>query len=250
MDFADPHQRAVFFDVHTGLPREAPGSAASTERALGLIPDPDSITRVLDIGCGPGAQTLDLARLLPGAHITAIDLHAPYLAALNRAAAAAGLGPRIETRAADMAALPFEDGAFDLIWCEGAAYNMGVPAALAAWKPLLAPGGALAFTEAVWLKPDPPAPVRAMWAEYPAMTDVATCRRLVAQAGYRLRGDFVLPASDWWTYYTPMEERLERLRKQYSGDAAALAVLAESAAEIATYRNYGDFYGYAFFVLA
>lgn len=246
MDFTDPLQRAAFFEIHRGLPREGPGEGDSTLRALALCGALPAAPRVLDIACGPGAQSLDLAAALPDATIVALDAHAPFLAQLEARATAAGLAGRVTTRLGDMAALDFAPASFDLIWCEGAAYIMGVPAALAAWKPLLAPGGRLALTEAVWLRPDPPEEARRNWEDYPAMGDVAATRTAFARAGYALLDDFVLPPSAWRAYYGPIEARLELLES--SDDPAALAIRGEARAEIAAWRLYGDWFGYAFFV--
>lgn len=250
MDFSDPAQRAAFFAVHDGMPREGPGDRASVERALqlaGPLPDrPD----VLDIACGPGGQTLDLADLLPEARITALDAYQPFLRDLEARARAAGLSDRITILHGDMTRLPFEPQSFDLIWCEGAAYIVGFDAALAAWKPLLRPGGVLALTEPVWLKSDPPDAVRACWAEYPAMEDVPSARRRALAHGYELLGDFVLSDAAWWTtYYGPLETRLEAATARLAGDPVAGAVLAEIRDEIECRRAYPEYYGYLFLVL-
>jgi SAM-dependent methyltransferase len=251
MDFNDPHQRRIFFEIHRGLPREGPGNRASTARALSLAGALPPAPRVLDIACGPGMQTMDLASLLPAARITAVDLHEPFLEELRRRADAAGVADRIEILQADMAALPFAHDSFDLIWCEGAAYIMGVANALRAWRPLLRAGGKLALTEAVWLKADPPEPVRRCWAEYPAMADTDSNRKLVRDCGFRLLGDFVLPDAAWWDdYYEPTERRLAELLPGYAGDAVATAVLAENREELELRRRYSAYYGYLFLVLA
>ena len=81
---------------------------------------PDS-PRILDIGCGPGMQTLVLARETAG-HVTAVDRHQPFLDELRRRAARDGLTARIATVNAPMSELGFPDAAFDLIWSEGAIY--------------------------------------------------------------------------------------------------------------------------------
>ena len=241
----------IFFEVHSGLPREAPGSRASTLRALEMAALETNAPRVLDIGCGPGAQTIDLAMALPGAQITAVDLHEPFLADLSARAAAAGCADRIETLAADMSALPVTPSSYDLIWSEGAAYIMGVEAALRAWRPLLAAGGKLALTDAVWLSAHRSAEAQRFWQEYPDMGDAARRRSQIAACGYTLLGEFVLPEEDWWEpYYTPMEARLAALEARYKDDAEALSVLAEHRVEIDTYRRFSKEYGYAFFVMA
>lgn len=169
MDFADPIQRETFFALHSGLPREGPGDRAATARALALVPRLPAAADVLDIGCGPGAQTIDLAELLPEARIAALDAHEPFLAELRRRARQGGFADRIRTMHGDMARMPFAPASFDLIWCEGAAYILGLETALRRWRELLRDGGALALTEPVWLTSAPPERVASGWAGYPAM---------------------------------------------------------------------------------
>ena len=250
MDFSDPRMVEIFFDIHSDLPREGPGSRATTAKALSLCGPLPQDARVLDIGCGPGQQTMDLADLLPGATITAIDNHPPFVDEANRRAKTLGINERVKAEVGDMTALDVQPASLDLIWCEGAAYFMGVEAALKAWKLLLKPGGRLALSEAVWLKADPPADLREVWDnEYPDMRDIPACRDLVATCGYRLLGDFVLPNNTWWDdYYTPKLARIDMLRSKYAGDDAALAMLDETVEETVMHRTYGDYYGYVFLV--
>lgn len=250
MDFSNPAQRAAFFAVHNDMPREGPGDRASVEKALQLAGALPARPDVLDIACGPGGQTLDLADLLPGARITALDGYEPFLRQLEARARSAGVSDRISIVHCDMARLSHARQSLDLIWCEGAAYIIGFDAALAAWKPLLRPGGVLALTEPVWLKPDPPASVRACWEEYPAMEDVASARRRALEHGYEIAGDFVLEDAAWWThYYGPLETRLEAATARLAGDPTAAAVLAKIRDEIECRRAYPEFYGYLFLVL-
>ncbi len=259
MDFEDPRQREAFFALHDGLPREAPGDERSLQRALDLCGlDRAAALRVLDVGCGPGAQTLQLARALQRASVLAVDLHAPYLEEVRTRARAAGVDDRIVTARGDMKRLGLAEASFDLVWSEGAAYLMGLSAALEAWRALLAPGGRMAVTEAVWLRNEPPEIVRRFWSEYPTMTDVAGCRDRVTAAGMNLLGDFVLPESAWWDdYYRPLQLRIDELRALWSDDASGNAarapevesVLTEHEEEIALYRDFSDCYGYLFLVM-
>lgn len=251
MDLTDPAQRRIFFEVHDGLPREAPGSAASTARALAMVGDGGRLRQVLDVGCGPGMQTLDLADRLAQTPIVAVDLYLGYLQELRRRAVQRGRAARVLAVRADMARLPFAANTFDLIWCEGAAYVVGVEQALRAWRPLLRSGGRIAFTELVWLRDDPPAAVRAHWAGYPGMQNCNGIRAAIDRAGFERLGDFVLPDRDWWDdYYGPLGQRIDLLRRRYSGDETAARVLHGCAAEIELYRRYPGCYGYAFFVAA
>jgi len=100
----DAAYRRAFFALHDDLPREGQGNRESTARALALAGALPARARVLDIACGPGAQTLDLASLLPEAEIPTLDNHAPFLAALARRAAAAGVAERVHPVQGDMAA--------------------------------------------------------------------------------------------------------------------------------------------------
>jgi SAM-dependent methyltransferase len=252
IDYNDPGVRRIFFDLHDGLPREGPGSRACTARALAIAGALPAAPRVLDIACGPGMQTMNLADLLPSASIVALDNHAPFLAEVKRRASAHGVGARVATVRADMAAIPFPSASFDLIWCEGAAYILGVEKALRHWRLLLAPGGKLALTEAVWLRPDPPETLRRWWSDgYPAMGDVESSRGLVRACGYTLLGDFVLPESTWWDdYYTPMRARLVQLSPTYAGNPIWDAILEDHQTEIEMYRQYASYYGYVFLVMS
>jgi SAM-dependent methyltransferase len=251
MAVRDPKARAVFWDIHSGLPREGPGNRESTERALALAAPIPRDARVLDIACGPGMQTLHLAELLPDATICAVDNHEPFVEETNRRAASGDVSGRVRAMCADMRSLEFTPAAFDLIWCEGAAYIMGVEKALRAWRSLLKPGGRLALSEQVWLRPDPPDAVRQIWSgDYPHMRDVGACRSLVRDCGYKLLGDFILPEAAWWDYYGPMEQRLKSLVTKYAGDPLASAIVRQSLGEIGNFRDYSAYYGYLFLVMA
>ena len=159
----------VFWRLHEGLPQQGPGSDESTRRALALVPELPVAPKVLDLGCGPGRQTLVLARET-GGHVTAVDQMPPFLAQLDERARAAQLSERIETVALSMADLPYADQSFDLLWSEGAIYNIGFGAGLRAWRRLLRPGCAVAVSEVSWLTEAPPASIRRFWeAHYPGM---------------------------------------------------------------------------------
>ena len=239
----------VFLTAHRGLPRQGPGSEASTLAALELCAELPAAPAVLDIGCGPGMQTIALAGAMP-ATITAVDLFDEYLDQLRERARAHGSSERIIPVVGDMQRLELPAASFDLIWAEGSAYIMGVDAAMTAWRPLLRPRGYLAFSDLLWLGADRPRRAVDFWAEeYPTMTDVETrCQQLDA-AGYELIGRFTQPESDWWDhYYTPLAARLPQLRERYDGDAEALTVVEAIASEIEVRRDFGSSFGYVFFV--
>ena len=240
----------LFAELHAGLRQQGPGSDASTGRALALMPTLPRGARVLDMGCGPGRQTLALARLTD-AVITAVDLVEPFLELLRERCAESGLAERVHTVCASMTSDRFEREPVDLIWSEGAIYNVGFEKGLRHWRAFLRPGGCAALTELSWLVADPPRAAREFWERaYPEMGSVAENQRLARRAGYEPIAHFALPESDWWDgYYGPLEERDRILRAKYAGDPAALAELDKHREEIDLYREHADAYGYVFYLL-
>ena len=239
----------IFLDVQHGLPRQGPGSDESTLKALSYCGELPDKPRVLDIGCGPGMQTVALAKVLKGS-ITALDLFQKYLDELKERAVREGVSERIDIHLGDMNALPFEAGSFDLIWAEGSAYCMGFGNALESWKPFLKPGGYIALSELVWLSSDPPSEVYEFFREeYPLMTEIANNTDMIKSAGYEIKAHFTLPDANWWEhYYTPLEQKLPSLYEKYAGDDEALGVVDMTAREIEMRRRFHEWYGYEFFI--
>jgi ubiquinone/menaquinone biosynthesis C-methylase UbiE len=151
----------VFFEVQRGLPRQGPGCDESTLQALALCRLPER-PAILEIGCGPGMQNVELAKAA-GGRITAVDTSPEYLHELAERAKAAGVADRIDIVNGDMHDLPVAPASFDAIWSEGAAYIMGFRNALAAWWQFLKSDGVIAVTELVWLQPGPPAEAAAFF---------------------------------------------------------------------------------------
>jgi SAM-dependent methyltransferase len=247
---SDERQAELFFELFSGLPRQGPGDEASTRRALSLVPQVSPRSRILDVGCGTGRQTLVLARACPASFV-AVDNHPPFVEELNRQARDLGLDGRVEARVGDMTALDFPPGSFDVVWSEGAIYAMGFAEGLRAWRSLLAPGGHVAVTDACWFRPDPPAECRAFWeAEYPGIRPVADRLADGEACGYERVGHFPLPASSWWDdYYRPLEAKVAAFREGHAGEADAQALADQVAREIDVWRRFSEFYGYEFFVM-
>jgi SAM-dependent methyltransferase len=239
-----------FFQVFEYLPRQGPGSTEATKKAFSFIPPLRSGAQVLDIGCGSGAQTRDLASLTTGT-ITAVDNHPPFLAALAAWAGREGLAGRVKTVCASMDALPSENGQFDLVWSEGAIFIIGFEKGLAAWKPLLKKGGYMVVSDAAWFQLNPPRELVQWWETEGAIPRTEEQRaEQVRNAGLELLATFRLPEAGWWeNYYVPMLERIELLRRTHGSDPACTAILDALEHEAAMYRNYKQYYGYTFFIM-
>jgi serine/threonine-protein kinase HipA len=237
-------------ELFDGLPRAGPGSDAATAEALGRLGRLPAEPRILDVGCGPGRQTLVLAGI-PGARVAAVDVHAGALARLEAEARARGLAHKVEARSVDMRALPFADASFDLVWSEGAAYLMGFSDALKAWRRLVVPGGAMGVSELTWLSARPSAEAAAFWAAaYPAMQGLAENVQAAERAGWHVEATTVLPASAWWPeFYDPLLARIAEKRRAHARDRAWTRLLDEREAEIALFRRHGESYGYVFYLL-
>jgi len=241
---------SIFCELTEGLPRQAPGSAEATLRALGLIRGMPPRPRILDVGCGPGAQTIELARAT-GGRIVAVDIRQRFLDELTERATAAGVIPQVTTVNTSMFDMDFADASFDLIWSEGAIYIAGFAAGLGAWRRFLKPGGWIAVSELTWLVPDPPAEAVAFWAwSYPGMGSIERNCRIVAETGYVDSDGFVLPVQDWWNnYYGPAEKRVAELREKHAGDPDVLAILDRVQREYDLFRAHSGVYGYVFYVM-
>jgi len=250
----DEHTTALVIDLHRGLRRQGPGSPQSTARALSLISDLPPEARIIDLGCGSGAQTLDLLQRIEGATVLAVDQSPELLAELQENARAAGLDARLSTLQADMLTvcerLPHHD--FTLVWSEAAAYSVGFDAALKSWRTLLTPGGFIGVSELSW-SVDPSnaaAELRAFWSEeYPAMRTTEENRAAFEAAGYDLIDAFPLTTFDFWdNYYAPLAERISAFEARHPGDESAKVVADMTRREIEVFRRYGSAYDYVFFV--
>lgn len=240
----------ALFTLFSGLPRQGPGSDCSTLEALRRLPPLPPKATVLDLGCGSGRQTLVLARTLR-TRVVGIDIHQPYLDELERAAASAGLSGCIQTRCLSMDALDYPPGSIDLIWSEGAIFVLGMPRALRLWRPLLRVGGCLAFTDVTWLDAQPPEEAAAFFREeYPGIATLEQNRRRVESEGYEVLDAFPLPAEDWWTeYYSPLRERIAKLRPELPAQPELAAVVAATEREIHLFSRFSSSYGYVFYLL-
>lgn len=248
MSTPDPSATDYFVALFESLPRQGPGSRECTARALAMCTHLPVEPEIVDLGCGAGAQTVDLAELTGGT-VVAVDRHPPFRAVVDARAAVHGLSGRIRALTADMTETGLPSGSADLVWSEGALYNIGLATALPLCRGLLRPGGCLAFTEPVWRRADVPATVQEAFAEYPGMGTVADVLAALTAQEFEVVGHFTLPDAVWWEeFYTPMAARIAELREGDAWPAEAVPVLEMCQAEIDMFREHSDCYAYEFFV--
>lgn len=244
----------LLIDLHLSNARQAPGSDESTRLAIALAGlDPASSIRIADLGCGTGASTLTLAETLVHSEIVAVDMLPAFVERLGERLTAAGVRDRVTPTVGDMAALPFDDAPFDVIWSEGAIYNIGFEDGARAWRRHLRAQGLLVVSELTWTTPERPQEIHDHWtSEYPGIGTVGDNLERLERAGYQPTAFFFIPDRCWTDHYHgPLEATLDAFIARHDsngrGDAARLLVDAEIA-EADLRRRFGEWYGYAFYV--
>lgn len=240
----------LLMDFHKDALRQGPGGEAETRKAMALAGlDRSRPLKIADIGCGTGASTIVLAKELD-AEITAVDFLPEFLEELRSRAQDNGVGERITTLTCSMDALPFPDEEFDVIWSEGAIYNMGFEAGVSGWKRFLKPGGKLIVSEITWLTAERPRELQSHWQrEYPEI-DVASAKmEILERHGYTPEAYFILPAYCWLeNYYRPMQNRFDAFLERHGHSEEARTIVATEKEEIGLYETYQNYFSYGVYV--
>lgn len=238
----------ICIEAFTGLLREGPGNNESTRKALQYLKDLPVSSNILDVGCGSGMPTIEIAKNL-NCKITAIDVYPLFLEELNTRAKNESLSDKIVTLNKSMFEMDFEPESFDIIWAEGSIYIFGTERALKEWTYFLKKDGYLVFTECSWLTDHISPDLEQYWARcYPGMKTVNQNLEMIENSGLKIIGHFTLPENAWWdSYYNSLKLNLEKIRQKYGKEADK--VIEQSNIEMSLYQNYSNEYGYEFFIL-
>jgi SAM-dependent methyltransferase len=239
----------VFAELHQGLPDDDPARLEYTRWAFEALPRLQR-RRILDVGCGRGGPTLELARLAEGM-VVGLDTDSAALAALARRLAERRLTHRVRLVRGSMRAMPFGDEVFDAVWAEGSVWVVGFEAALDDWRRFIVPGGFLVVHEMAWLRPEPPREIADHWRRiYPGIRTVPEYSAAVARHGYELVASRTLPKDLWWhAYYGPLESRIRELRPRCRDDPEASRALDREHEEVELYAKYLRWYGSAILIM-
>jgi len=231
------------------IERQGPGSPEVTIKALHFIDQLTEQSRIADIGCGTGGQTLTLAQQVPGM-ITGIDLFPAFIDQFNQNAQRANLQDRMKGIIGSMDKLPFQQEELDVIWSEGAIYNIGFERGLNEWRQFLKPGGYLAVTEASWFTEERPDEITRFWVDaYPQIDTIPVKVNQMQKAGYIPVATFILPENCWMEHFYDLQVAAqEAFLKQYPDNPTAEALVANERHEADLYRKYKAFYGYVFYI--
>ncbi len=234
-------------ELHEGLLQASPARLELTRRAYRMIPGLDR-PRILDVGCGEGGPTLELARLSNG-EVLGLDIHEPSLERLRKRIDESGLSDRVRVAVCSMLEMDFPDGTFDIIWSEGSIHVVGFERGLGDWRRFVKPAGFVVVHDGILPQPEPPPELRDHWqgTYYRDIKTARECIDAVAAQGYVLVGHFRVPADVWWDeYFAPLAERIRFLREKYGAEARA--VLDQEETEVGWFKKYPDWYGSGFFV--
>lgn len=241
---------SLLIDLHKTAARQGPGGETETKRAIELaMLDRSRFLKIADIGCGSGASTLLLAQEL-NANITAVDFLPEFLDVLQSKALLLGLSNKITHLVCSMDSLPFSDEEFDVIWSEGAIYNMGFETGISRWKRFLKPGGKVIVSEITWLSSTRPPDLHAYWEkEYPEIDTASSKIGILERQGFTPEAYFVLPKHCWLeNYYRPMQNRFPDFLQRNAQSEQAKAIVEVEKKEIAIYEKYNAYYSYGFYV--
>jgi ubiquinone/menaquinone biosynthesis C-methylase UbiE len=193
--------KEIELEIHADQLRKA--FLKYTRKAFEMLPKIDK-PRILDIGCGSGIPTLELARLSNG-EIVGIDLDEAALNVLNEKARKLGLSSRVKTINCSLFDLEFPDESFDVIWAEGALAPIGFERALKEWGRILKIKGYMVFHDDV--------------------RDKERKLKAISNCGCVLVDHFHLPNDAWWTeYYEPLEKKIHEVLTKYKDDPKVLEV--------------------------
>ena len=115
----------IIYEYFSESERQGPGNCKETLKALGFIDGLTEKSKIADIGCGTGGQTMVLGENTPCEMIIGVDNCHDFIHQFKQNAQIKNLQDRVKGIVGNMENLPFQKEDFDLIWSEGAIYNIG-----------------------------------------------------------------------------------------------------------------------------
>lgn len=199
-----------------------------TRKAFHMLPRIDK-PRILDIGCGSGVPTLELARLSKG-QIIGLDIDQHLLDILSSKARDAGLSGRVRTMNCSIFDMDFPDESFDILWSEGAISSIGFERGLREWRRFLKTHGFLVIHD--------------------EMGNLEGKIAKITASGYDLLRYFIISEDIWWTsYFQPLQKRINNIRLKYIANHVKLSALNEAQREIDMLKKNPECSRSVFFVM-
>lgn len=200
-----------------------------TRKAFRMLPKFHNLPRILDIGCGSGVPTMELARL-SGGEVIGIDIDQPALAKLIKKIGEAGFSDRVQAIKCSILDMSFPDESFDIIWSEGSICVIGFKRGLQEWKRFLKPNGFMVIHD-----------------EEGSITQKL---EQITGCGYDLFGYFTLTEDTWWAeYYAPLEKFIQKTRIKLGDDPKVIEELQNAQWEIDMFKKHPERNRSVFFVI-
>ena len=182
-----------------------------TRKAFKLLPKCKNL-HILDVGCGSGVPTIELAKISDG-HVTGIDIDATSLNLLQRKIKEIGLNNRLSIIKDSILTMDFPEESFDIIWAEGSIFVIGFEKSIKKWRRFLKPNGFLVIHD--------------------ENKDKNKKLGLIIKYGYALIAQFELTDNLWWLeYYTLLERLIQEFRNKYPNDSVLNNELNKDQIEI------------------
>jgi len=199
-----------------------------TRKAFRMLPKMDK-PRILDVGCGSGVPTMELARLSNG-EITGLDINQDLLDVLARKIEKAELSDRVKTVNCSTFDMEFPDESFDIIWAEGSISVIGFKKGLREWRRFLKLGGFIVVHD--------------------ERGNVKEKLDQIHNCGYELLGYFILSKETWWTeYFAPLEKLIAESRTRYTDDPKILEELHQARGELDMFKKNPERNSSVYFVM-
>jgi hypothetical protein len=146
--------------------------------------------------------------------------------------------------------LPFQEEELDLMWSEGAIYNIGFERGLNEWQKFLKTGGYIAVSEGTWFTEECPTEIEEFWMDaYPEIDTISNKVAQMQKAGYIPVAAFILPENCWTeNYFAPKVDADKLFLEKNAGNKAAEEFIANHRHEAQLYNKYKAYYGYVFYV--
>jgi ubiquinone/menaquinone biosynthesis C-methylase UbiE len=239
----------LIFDFFSKMKRQGPGGDEETKMALSFINGLSKDSKILDIGCGTGTQTLVLAQNTES-KIIALDISPEMIEGVQDKINQYNLEGRIETVIASMDNMPFKEKEFDVIWAESSIFIIGFKNGLTQWRKYLKDNGMIAVSEVSWFTNERPSEIENYWhTNYPEIDTISANIKIMQDAGYTPMAHFILPDRCWIeNFYDLMAKRIEEYALLYKGNKAVEEFLERQIEEIEIYNKYKEFYGYVFYI--